>query len=58
LRTDVSDDWASGAERFSAAPGSRLLRLNLAELLAHSDVAELACEPWPSNNINEQGSVR
>jgi hypothetical protein len=58
LRTDVSDDWASGAERFSAAPGSRLLRLNLAELLAHSDAAAVACEPWPSNNINEQGSVR
>jgi hypothetical protein len=61
LRTDVSDDWASGAERFSAAPGSRLLRLSLTELLAHSDVAEVACEPGPSNSSNDsslQRSVR
>lgn len=61
LRTDVSEDWASGAERFSVAPGSRLLRLSLAELLAHSDVAGVDCAPSASNNSNDsslQGNLR
>jgi len=53
LRTDVSEDWVSGAESFSVAPGSRLFRLNLAELLAHSDATETTCAPWPSISSND-----
>ena len=60
-RTDVSDDWTCGAEQFSAAPGARLVRMTLAELLSHSDLADSAGDPQQascSGDASLHGSAR